>query len=151
MFDPDASVSTGVIDGVPIYVDSVVYERNRLLDAIGYLNAEPLVRIFRDDPEVTAIGRVALRWQCLSLWFMPMSMYGNMLFQSIGISKTATFLASLRSGIVLIPVIIIFTSCFGLSGLEMAQAVSEAISSLITLPFVWSFFHHLPPDGCEYS
>ena len=39
-FDPDASVSNGVVDGVPIYVDSVVYERNRLLDAIGYLNAE---------------------------------------------------------------------------------------------------------------
>ncbi|MDD5881794.1 MATE family efflux transporter [Stecheria intestinalis] len=121
------------------------------LGVLGYLNAEPLVRIFRDDPEVTAIGRIALRWQCLSLWLMPMSMYGNMLFQSIGISKTATFLASLRSGIVLIPVIIIFTSCFGLSGLEIAQAVSEAISSLITLPFVWSFFHHLPPDDCEYS
>ena len=40
VFDPDASVSNGVIDGVPIYVDSVVYERNRLLDAIGYLNDE---------------------------------------------------------------------------------------------------------------
>ena len=40
VFDPDASVSNGVIDGVPIYVDSVVNERNRLLDAIGYLNAE---------------------------------------------------------------------------------------------------------------
>lgn len=44
-FDPDASVSNGVIDGVPIYVDSVVYERNRLLgykdkEVIGFLNAE---------------------------------------------------------------------------------------------------------------
>ena len=40
VFDPDASVSNGVVDGVPVYVDSVVYERNRLLDAIGYLNDE---------------------------------------------------------------------------------------------------------------
>ena len=40
VFDPDASVSNGVIDGVPIYVDSVVNERNRLLNAIGYLNTE---------------------------------------------------------------------------------------------------------------
>lgn len=40
VFDPDASVSSGVIDGVPIYVDSVVYERNRLLEAIGLLDAE---------------------------------------------------------------------------------------------------------------
>ena len=40
VFDPDASVSNGVVDGVPIYVDSVVYERNRLLNAIGYLKDE---------------------------------------------------------------------------------------------------------------
>ena len=40
VFDPDASVSNGVVDGVPVYVDSVVYERNRLLDAIGYLRNE---------------------------------------------------------------------------------------------------------------
>jgi hypothetical protein len=40
VFDPEASVSNGVVDGVPVYVDSVVYERNRLLDAIGYLNDE---------------------------------------------------------------------------------------------------------------
>ena len=40
VFDPDASVSNGVVDGVPIYVDSVVYERNRLLNAIGFLGDE---------------------------------------------------------------------------------------------------------------
>ena len=40
VFDPDASVSNGVIDGVPVYVDSVVYERNRLLNSIGYLEDE---------------------------------------------------------------------------------------------------------------
>jgi uncharacterized surface protein with fasciclin (FAS1) repeats len=40
VFDPDASVSNGVVDGVPVYVDSVVYERNRLLNAIGYLKDE---------------------------------------------------------------------------------------------------------------
>lgn len=39
-FDPDASVSSGVVEGVPVYVDSVVYERNRILEAIGLLNAE---------------------------------------------------------------------------------------------------------------
>ncbi len=39
-FDADASVSSGIIEGVPIYVDSVVVERNRVLDKIGYVNAE---------------------------------------------------------------------------------------------------------------
>ena len=40
IFDPTSSVSNGVIDGVPIYVDSVVYERNRLLENVGLLDAE---------------------------------------------------------------------------------------------------------------
>ena len=40
IFDPASSVSNGVVDGVPVYVDSVVYERNRLLESIGLLDAE---------------------------------------------------------------------------------------------------------------
>ena len=40
IFDPTSSVSNGVIDGVPIYVDSVVYERNRLLENVGLRDAE---------------------------------------------------------------------------------------------------------------
>ena len=40
IFDPTSSVSNGVVDGVPIYVDSVVYERNRLLENVGLLDAE---------------------------------------------------------------------------------------------------------------
>lgn len=39
-FDPDASVTSGIVEGVPVYIDSVVHEHNRMLDAIGLLNAE---------------------------------------------------------------------------------------------------------------
>lgn len=39
-FDENNSLSSGMVDGVPVYVDSVVVERNRLLEKIGLLNAE---------------------------------------------------------------------------------------------------------------
>lgn len=39
-FDGDASVSIGIVEGVPVYVDSVVHERNRILDYLGYLGSE---------------------------------------------------------------------------------------------------------------
>ncbi len=42
-FDENASVSSGMIDGVPIYVDSVIIERNKMMQAIGLLNAEDSV------------------------------------------------------------------------------------------------------------
>ncbi len=40
VFEPELSVSNGVIEGVPVYIDSVVYEENRLLDHIGGLREE---------------------------------------------------------------------------------------------------------------
>lgn len=108
--------------------------------------AEPFVSFFRDDPAVIEIGKKALKWQCLCLFTVSITTYGNMLFQSIGRSKTASFLASLRSGLVLIPVILLMTHFFGLTGLECAQGISEIITALITLPFCIIFLKELPPD-----
>jgi len=39
-FDADQSVSSGIVEGVPIYVDSVIIERNKMLNILGYLNRE---------------------------------------------------------------------------------------------------------------
>ncbi|NCB32670.1 MAG: MATE family efflux transporter [Erysipelotrichia bacterium] len=118
-----------------------------VLGVFGYLNASSLVTVFRNDPEVIAIGTRALQLQCLSLILMPTTLYGNMLFQSMGISKMATFLAALRSGLVLIPMILMLSYLFGLSGLEAAQAVSETVSALLTVPFLVRFIRQLPDDG----
>lgn len=39
-FVADMSASSGIFEGVPVYVDSVVIERNRLIESLGYLNSE---------------------------------------------------------------------------------------------------------------
>ncbi len=117
-----------------------------ILGVFGYMNATNLVKIFRDDIEVIQIGEKALKYQCLGLWLMPTTLYGNMLFQSIGKARSALFLACLRSGIVLIPVLLLLTNLYGLFGLEIAQAISESISSLITFPFIFIFLKNLPQD-----
>lgn len=43
VFNEEASISSGNVDGVPVYVDSVIYERNKMMEAIGLLNAEDSV------------------------------------------------------------------------------------------------------------
>ena len=120
-----------------------------MLAVTAFLFAGPFVRIFRDDPEVIEIGRTAMRIQCCCLWLMPISLYGNMLFQSIGKGGTATYLASLRSGVVLIPVILLLTALFGLTGLESSQAASDLISAILTLPIILRFYHTdlMAPDS----
>lgn len=39
-FDENSSLSSGMVDGVPVYVDSVIIERNRFLERVALLNAE---------------------------------------------------------------------------------------------------------------
>ena len=115
----------------------------------GWVFAGPIVTLFRDDPDVIAIGTFALQAHCIALCFLPLSVCGNMLFQSIGKSGRATFLASSRSGLFFIPIVLLLNWCMGLTGLQIAQAVADILSALVTLPLVWSFLRHLPPDGAE--
>ncbi|MCR5229132.1 MAG: MATE family efflux transporter [Solobacterium sp.] len=121
-----------------------------VLGTVSFLYAGPFVAFFRDDPQVIEIGTAALRWQAASMFLMPVTLYGNMLFQSIGQSATALLLASFRSGLILIPVLIISNLLFGLTGLEASRAVADVISSLLTIPFLHSFFKNLPEDHTQY-
>lgn len=117
--------------------------------AFGWVFAGPIVTLFREDPDVIAIGTFALQAHCIALCFLPISVCGNMLFQSIGKSGRATFLASSRSGLFFIPIVLLLNWCMGLTGLQIAQAVADILSALVTLPLVWSFLRHLPLDGAE--
>ncbi|MBF1077853.1 MAG: MATE family efflux transporter [Solobacterium sp.] len=118
-----------------------------ILAVIAFTFSGHFVALFRDDPDVIAVGTTALRFQCVSLVLMPMTMYGNMLFQSISRSAVATFLAMLRSGLILIPAVIILHACFGITGIEAAQSVSEIMTAIISLPFILYLFKTFPEDG----
>jgi len=109
--------------------------------------ADDLIGLFRDDPSVIAIGTKALKYQLLALFFHPVVICSNMLFQSIGENKKATFLSMLRSGILFIPIILISTKLFGLLGVQVSQAVADVLSFVITLPMVLVFLKKLPKDG----
>ena len=117
----------------------------------GFFCSGWIIALFRDDPEVIRVGVRALRAQCLSLFFLPISLCGNMLFQSIGRSGMATFLSMIRSGIVFIPILWIFSHVFGLLGIQISQVTADIISAAITLPFVVSFFRSMPEDSAENS
>lgn len=113
---------------------------------IGMIISGSLIGIFRDDPEVIRIGTFALRVQFLALFFQPICVCTNMLFQSIGKNASATFLATLRSGLAFIPTIIILTKLYGLLGVEISQTVGDVITFIISVPFTVYFFKHLPKE-----
>ena len=69
-----------------------------------------------------------------------------MLLQSIGKARDALILASLRSGIVFIPLILILPAFLGITGIEIAQPVADIISAIISLPVVLHHMHEFGPD-----
>lgn len=110
---------------------------------VGMFFPEQLVAFFRDDPEVITIGSVALSAQLISLFFQPLTVCSNMMFQSVGKNGRATFLSMLRSGLCFIPTILILSQTMGLTGVEIAQTVADILSFFIALPFVISFLKNL--------
>lgn len=113
---------------------------------VVYINAGSCIQFFRDDPDVITIGIPALHAQCLALFFVPFQVCNNMMFQSIGYKFNATFLSSLRNGLCFIPVILLFSFLWGLTGIQIAQAVADVMTSLICIPFTVSFFAKLPKE-----
>lgn len=114
---------------------------------IGLLFSNHLIEVFRDDPTVVAIGTLSLKLQLLSLFFHPMTICSNMLFQSIGENKKATFLSMLRSGILFIPILLVMTKLFGLFGVQSAQAIADVLTFFVSAPLVLLFLKNLPEDG----
>ncbi len=117
-----------------------------VLTALGLVMfsfARPIITWFRDDPEVIAIGTDALRWQCFASMFQTISMTGNMLFQSIGKARQAFFLASLRTGLFFIPLILILPQVFGVTGIEIAQPVSDILTAAVSVIIAGRFLRRL--------
>ena len=113
---------------------------------VVFFNAGNCIQFFRNDPEVIRIGIPALHAQCIALFFVPFQVCNNMMFQSIGYKFNATFLSSLRNGLCFIPVLLIFSFVWGLTGIQIAQAVADVMTSLICIPFTVSFFAKLPKE-----
>ena len=111
---------------------------------VGMFMSSELIGLFRDDPAVIEIGTCALRVQFISLFFIPLTVCGNMMFQSVGANGRATFLSALRSGLCFIPFLIVLTALFDLTGIQVSQAVADVATFVLTVPFVMSFFRKMP-------
>ena len=107
------------------------------------LNASTVIALFRaDDPEVIAIGTVAIRFCCMVMPFMGFSTYVNQIYQGLGINMAATFLACCRQGICFVPLVFLLPSMLGSTGVAMAQPGADFLTFLVALPFLIHLFTH---------
>ena len=114
---------------------------------ILFIAAPRLLGLFiADDPAVKEIGTMALRAQAISMPLLPVGVVANMTFQSLGKSWKATIMSAMRQGIFFIPLIFILPAIFGLWGVTMTQAASDALTALACTPFLYSFYKNLTEE-----
>ena len=113
---------------------------------VVFLFASPMVRFFRDDPEVIAIGEQALRYACLVMFLQPAAVLTNMTLQSSGRAMPASFLALLRSGLYFMPLLLLLNRSLGIRGVELAQPIADVLTVITSVPFVVHYFRGLPAD-----
>ena len=112
--------------------------------ALIALFPELIMHFFRDDPEVTRIGRQALLYACAVMPVMAYSTYVNQLYQCLGFHQAATLLASCRNGLLYVPLILLLPGLLGLSGVAMSQPAADLLTFLVSIPFqIWFFRHRL--------
>ena len=115
-----------------------------VLGTVGIIFPREIIEIFQKSPEVIRIGKFGLRAASIGAMFMPVSVCTNMLFQSIRQAGTASFLSTLRSGLVMIPALVVLEWLWGLEGIMCAQPVSDVVTTLICLPFAIHFLIKTP-------
>lgn len=106
--------------------------------AILIILAEPIVYGLRHDPAVVEVGKVALRWQAVTLPFLAFTSMANMMLQSTGKGVKASIASSCKSGLCFIPCLYILIYFFGIKGLEATQGVADFFSLLIAIPLAVS-------------
>ena len=108
-----------------------------VLGAGSILLSQQIVTVFRrDDAEVIAIGTRALRLQLCTLPLWGFIVMSNMLTQSIGYGARATLLSVARQGIFLIPLLLVLPRVIGLTGIQIAQPISDICTLVLTVVVV---------------
>ena len=110
-----------------------------LLAAVCFLQAPFLISLFSTEEEVQAIALLALRAGALTMPLLGICTIVNLGFQAIKRPVIATFLASARQGLFFIPLIFLLPPALGLLGVQIAQAVADAATFVLSVPFLLYF------------
>ena len=110
-----------------------------VISVAGFVFAPQIVRLFRaEDNALVEIGAATLRWQCAAFPLVGLFTSTGMLFQNIRMTGPATLLSICRNGLFFLPAVLLLPLALGLQGVQMAQAVADVLTFLLSVPYaVW--------------
>ena len=115
-----------------------------LAAAVAIVWAVPILGEFRNDPLVISTGAQALRAQAMTFFLVPLTILTNMCLQTIRKTGGIMLVAAGRSGLFLIPTLLVLPRAFGLTGLVWSQSVSDLCGFLLAAVLIRKFFQKLP-------
>lgn len=122
-----------------------------IISAIGFFFSEEIVAAFRDDAEVIKIGSFTLKAYSVAFPLNSVIVMCNMLFQSTGKTVSASFMASARQGLFLIPCIWILDGVFGLTGLQLSQCITDFLTFAFAIPLLVNYLKNLSEEERAYK
>lgn len=109
-----------------------------LLAALGvicFFFAPQIIGIFRNDPDVIAVGTFALRAQAVVMPVAGWIVLTTATLQIIGKALEASLLSLARQGIFQIPLLLIIVPMFGVRGIQLSTPIADLLTFLVALPF----------------
>ncbi len=113
-----------------------------ILAAIGLaevLAAPQIAAFFRNEADIVRTAAPGIRIQAAAMILIPSVTLPNMLFQSVGESFKSSFLASLRQGVLYIPLVLLLPRMWQVRGLQLAQPLADLLSLTIVVPMLLSY------------
>ena len=110
---------------------------------VGLMFSSEIIAIFRDDADVIRIGNEALRWQLLTYPLSAVIMLSNMAMQSIRKPVRASLLAASQRGLFFVPLLLVLTARYGLTGVEISQPLADVCAFVVALPVLLGTFRSL--------
>lgn len=129
-----------------VFTTAVGFVVVAVLSLLGFLFAGEIVYLFQKSEAVLKVGVPALRYASIGLLFLPLSIPVNMLYQSIRKAGISSFLSLLRSGIFLMPLLLLGSQLGGLTGIQLAQPVTDILNGLTCVPFMLHYLYKTPNE-----
>ena len=97
-----------------------------------------LIGIFSSDPETIAVGAKMLNIYFFGFFFMSFQFAGQTTFQALGKAKQSIFFSLLRKAFIVVPLTLLLPMMgFGVSGVFLAEPISNAIGGLACFLTMW--------------
>jgi Na+-driven multidrug efflux pump len=118
-----------------------------LIGVLCMLMPAAFIALLSKESKIIAEGQTALRLMALASPMGGISIMVAAYFQSAGRAKEALMIT--LGGIILVklPVLLLSSSLFSLTGIWISEAVSEAILGVIALRMLWNYQRNISPNN----